>query len=170
MAFLYTLLADLKLMSVDMLIIDEKPQISLQRKSDVGTNLFIGNLDPDVDEKIVYDTFSTFGGTASNPMTLLKLTWNHQDVILCCSLKHQPVFMFANQAGLDMIETTLVALQDIALEKIFDESGICMLAFRNLYNGGHVTYEQAITWKVSDNDNSNNLHCLAFSFVNWSFV
>jgi len=31
--------------------------------------------------------------------------------------------MFANQAGLDMLETTLVALQDIALEKIFDESG-----------------------------------------------
>ncbi|KAF3515943.1 hypothetical protein DY000_02060895 [Brassica cretica] len=36
---------------------------------DVGTNLFIGNLDPDVDEKIVYDTFSTFGGIDSNPMT-----------------------------------------------------------------------------------------------------
>ena len=31
--------------------------------------------------------------------------------------------MFANQAGLDMLETTLVALQDITLEKIFDESG-----------------------------------------------
>ena len=80
--------------------------------------------------------------------------------------------MFANQAGLDMLETTLVALQDITLEKIFDESGrkalcsdfaklmqqvtkqtghkimsatliclvstgICVLAFRNLfvYNG-----------------------------------
>nr|VDD61554.1 unnamed protein product [Brassica oleracea] len=87
-------------------------------------------------------------------------------------LQPQPVFMFANQAGLDMLETTLVALQDIALEKIFDESGICVLAFRNLfvYNGGHVTYEQAVTWKVSDNDNNNNLHCLAFSFVNWSFV
>ncbi|CAF2057692.1 unnamed protein product [Brassica napus] len=120
---------------------------------DVGTNLFIGNLDPDVDEKIVYDTFSTFGGIDSNPMP-------------------QPVFMFANQAGLDMLETTLVALQDIALEKIFDESGICVLAFRNLfvYNGRHVTYEQAVTWKVFDNDNNNNLHCLAFSFVNWSFV
>ncbi|KAG2251699.1 hypothetical protein Bca52824_081835 [Brassica carinata] len=38
-------------------------------------------------------------------------------------LHPQPVFMFANQAGLDMLETTLVALQDIALEKIFDESG-----------------------------------------------
>lgn len=34
-----------------------------------------------------------------------------------------PVFTFANQAGLDMLETTLVALQDITLEKIFDEQG-----------------------------------------------
>lgn len=34
-----------------------------------------------------------------------------------------PVFIFANQAGLDMLETTLVSLQDIALDKIFDESG-----------------------------------------------
>ena len=35
----------------------------------------------------------------------------------------QPVFTFANQAGLDMLETTLVALQDITLDKIFDEAG-----------------------------------------------
>lgn len=28
---------------------------------DVGANLFIGNLDPEVDEKILYDTFSSFG-------------------------------------------------------------------------------------------------------------
>lgn len=34
-----------------------------------------------------------------------------------------PVFTFANQAGLDMLETTLVALQDITLDKIFDDSG-----------------------------------------------
>lgn len=34
-----------------------------------------------------------------------------------------PVFTFANQAGLDMLETTLVALQDITLEKIFDDHG-----------------------------------------------
>lgn len=33
-----------------------------------------------------------------------------------------PVFTFANQAGLDMLETTLVALQDITLEKIFDNN------------------------------------------------
>lgn len=34
-----------------------------------------------------------------------------------------PVFTFANQAGLDMLETTLVALQDIMLDKTLDDSG-----------------------------------------------
>ncbi|RLM93617.1 homeobox-leucine zipper protein ATHB-15-like [Panicum miliaceum] len=29
-----------------------------------------------------------------------------------------PVFTFTNQLGLDMLETTLVALQDITLEKL----------------------------------------------------
>ena len=32
-----------------------------------------------------------------------------------------PVFIFANHAGLNMLETTLMALQDITLDKIFDE-------------------------------------------------
>lgn len=34
-----------------------------------------------------------------------------------------PVFTFANQGGLDMLETTLVALQDITLERIFNDNG-----------------------------------------------
>jgi len=34
---------------------------SNQRTNDVGANLFIGNLDPEVDEKLLYDTFSAFG-------------------------------------------------------------------------------------------------------------
>lgn len=33
------------------------------------------------------------------------------------------MFTFANQAGLDMLETTLIALQDISLEKILDDDG-----------------------------------------------
>lgn len=33
------------------------------------------------------------------------------------------MFTFANQAGLDMLETSLVNLQDILLEKILDENG-----------------------------------------------
>lgn len=38
-------------------------------------------------------------------------------------LQASPVFTFSNQAGLDMLETTLVALQDIMLDKILDEAG-----------------------------------------------
>lgn len=34
---------------------------------DVGANLFIGNVDPDVDEKLLYDTFSAFGGILQTP-------------------------------------------------------------------------------------------------------
>ncbi|KAL6521510.1 Splicing factor 3B subunit 4 [Orobanche gracilis] len=41
---------------------------SQDKKSvDVGANLFIGNLDPDVDEKTLYDTFSAFGVIVTNP-------------------------------------------------------------------------------------------------------
>ena len=32
-----------------------------KRTQDVGANLFIGNLDPEVDEKMLYETFSNFG-------------------------------------------------------------------------------------------------------------
>ncbi|MQM16601.1 hypothetical protein Taro_049557 [Colocasia esculenta] len=97
-----------------------------------------------------------------------------------------PVFTFANQAGLDMLETTLVALQDITLDKIFDESGRKALCseFAKLMQQGyaylpgpgvclsgmgrHVSFEQAVAWKVLGEDNAE--HCLAFSFINWSFV
>jgi hypothetical protein len=37
--------------------------------------------------------------------------------------QEKPMFTFANKAGLDMLETSLVALQDLTLDKIFDESG-----------------------------------------------
>ncbi|KAL3841082.1 hypothetical protein ACJIZ3_025673 [Penstemon smallii] len=41
---------------------------SQDKKSvDVGANLFIGNLDPDVDEKLLYDTFSALGVIVTNP-------------------------------------------------------------------------------------------------------
>lgn len=32
-----------------------------KRTQEVGANLFIGNLDPDVDEKTLFDTFNSFG-------------------------------------------------------------------------------------------------------------
>ena len=38
-----------------------------QKNLDVGANIFIGNLDPDVDEKLLYDTFSAFGVILQTP-------------------------------------------------------------------------------------------------------
>ncbi|XP_038970519.1 homeobox-leucine zipper protein HOX32-like [Phoenix dactylifera] len=116
---------------------------------------------------------------------LLKLLWHHSDAILCCSLKSSPVFTFANQAGLDMLETTFIALQDITLEKILDDSGRKVLCseFTKIMQQGFaylpagiclssmgrpVSYEQAVAWKVLNEEDSH--HCLAFMFVNWSFV
>ncbi|KAJ7969112.1 Homeobox-leucine zipper protein like [Quillaja saponaria] len=118
---------------------------------------------------------------------ILKQLWHHSDAILCCSVKTNasPVFTFANQAGLDMLETTLVALQDIMLDKILDEAGRKVLCseFSKIMQQGFaylpaglcvssmgrpVSYEQAIAWKVLNDDDSN--HCLAFMFMNWSFV
>ncbi|KAF6167858.1 hypothetical protein GIB67_027636 [Kingdonia uniflora] len=115
----------------------------------------------------------------------LELLWNHPDAVLCCSLKSLPVFTFANQAGIDMLETSLLSLQDITVDKIFDEprqkslcsdfakimqqgfaylpAGICLSTM-----GRHISYEQAVAWKVYGEENT--LHCLAFSFINWSFV
>ncbi|KAL0290324.1 UNVERIFIED_CONTAM: Homeobox-leucine zipper protein ATHB-14 [Sesamum calycinum] len=118
---------------------------------------------------------------------VLKQLWHHADAIMCCSIKTNAsaVFTFANQAGLDMMETTLVALQDIMLEKILDEGGrkILLSEFSKIMQQGFaylpagvcvssmgrpVSYEQAVAWKVLNDDDSN--HCLAFMFMNWSFV
>ena len=38
-----------------------------QRNLDIGANIFIGNLDPEVDEKLLYDTFSAFGVILQTP-------------------------------------------------------------------------------------------------------
>ncbi|XP_064975723.1 homeobox-leucine zipper protein HOX32-like [Musa acuminata AAA Group] len=117
--------------------------------------------------------------------SLLKNLWHHSDAIVCYALKVPSIFNFANQAGLDMLETTNVALQDITLEKILDDSsrkvlnaefpkimqqgfaylpaGICSSSM-----GRPISYEQVVAWKVLNDVDSP--HCLAFMFVNWSFV
>ncbi|KAK4479597.1 hypothetical protein RD792_015117 [Penstemon davidsonii] len=117
--------------------------------------------------------------------SILKALWHQSDAIMCCSMKALPVFTFANQAGLDMLETTLVALQDISLEKIFDDHGrknlcsefpqIMHQGFASLQGGiclssmgRPISYERAVAWKVLNED--DNPHCICFMFVNWSFV
>lgn len=41
-----------------------------RQANDVGANLFIGQLDPDVDEKMLYDTFSAFGFITQTPKVM----------------------------------------------------------------------------------------------------
>lgn len=66
--------------------------------------------------------------------------------VSCFCSQAQPVFIFANQAGLDMLETTLVALQDITLDKIFDESGR-----KALYNDLAKLMQQVLgSWSMLD--------------------
>ncbi|XAR50676.1 hypothetical protein NMG60_11005069 [Bertholletia excelsa] len=115
----------------------------------------------------------------------LKTLWHHTDAIMCCSLKASPIFTFANQAGLDMLETTLIALQDITLEKIFDDHGrktlcsefprIMQQGFACLQGGiclssmgRPISYERAVAWKVLNEEET--AHCICFMFMNWSFV
>lgn len=46
---------------------------------DVGANLFVGNLDPEVDEKLLYDTFSAFGMI----LQVLSSNKNRQEMCRC---------------------------------------------------------------------------------------
>ena len=36
----------------------------------IGANLFVGNLDPEVDEKLLFDSFSAFGAVYGNPKVM----------------------------------------------------------------------------------------------------
>ncbi|CAL5324779.1 unnamed protein product [Camellia sinensis] len=70
--------ADYAIKVLNMIKLYGKPirvnKASQDKKSlDVGANLFVGNLDPDVDEKLLYDTFSAFGVIVTNPKGVLHL-------------------------------------------------------------------------------------------------
>lgn len=47
--------------------VNKAQQPSKARTLEVGANLFVGNLDPEVDEKLLYDTFNAFGVIIGTP-------------------------------------------------------------------------------------------------------
>ncbi|GAB2217702.1 hypothetical protein Droror1_Dr00000906 [Drosera rotundifolia] len=61
---------------------------------------------------------SVADGGSEESLGLAKEDWATQEGIEPVS----PVFTFGNQAGLDMLETTLVTLQDIIPDKVLDEA------------------------------------------------
>ncbi|KAH9623020.1 hypothetical protein KSS87_007498 [Heliosperma pusillum] len=159
--------------------------------SQVGLRSSVGNPEAHTLARWICQSYRCFLGVdllksaGEGGDAVLKSLWQHPDAILCCSLKTMPVFTFGNQAGLDMLETTLVALQDISLEKILDDHGrktlctefpqILQQGFACLQGGiclssmgRPVSYERAVAWKVLNED--ENAHCICFMFMNWSFV
>jgi splicing factor 3B subunit 4 len=79
--------ADYAIQIMSMISLHQKPirvsKSSLDKKTpgstmDVGANLFIGNLDPtDVDEKLLFDTFSAFG-TITRPPKIMRDAMTNQ--------------------------------------------------------------------------------------------
>ncbi|KAG2622130.1 hypothetical protein PVAP13_3NG283000 [Panicum virgatum] len=57
---------------------------------------------------------------AENPLMPF---WKHSDAILCCSLKPPFTLKFANSAGFDILESTMVNIQDMPLEAVLDDEG-----------------------------------------------
>ncbi|KAM0921135.1 hypothetical protein ACQ4PT_007033 [Festuca glaucescens] len=125
---------------------------------------------------------------ANGGESVLQALWHHSSAILCCSLKAMPALTFANQSGLDMLETTLAALQDITLDKVLDDQGRKNLLCADLIasvmeqgfacvqggtcvssQGRPASYEKAVAWKVLD-DASGAAHCICFALLGWSFV
>ena len=59
-----------------------------QKNLDVGANIFIGNLDPEVDEKLLYDTFSAFGVILQTPKVgVVKRRMNLSTFLNLCIIK-----------------------------------------------------------------------------------
>jgi homeobox-leucine zipper protein len=103
-------------------------------------------------------------------------------------MQAMPALTFANQSGLDMLETTLAALQDTTLEKVLDDQGtknlVCADLIANVMEQGFAcvqggtcvssqgrpaSYDKVVAWKVLD-DASGATHCICFAFLGWSFV
>nr|AWD38907.1 class III homeodomain-leucine zipper protein [Cyrtomium guizhouense] len=113
---------------------------------------------------------------------LFQLFWNFQPAVVCCAWKPLPEFIFANNSAVEMFETSLPALREMSLERMFNDgcrktdysqppsflkegfahlpAGVCLTS-----SGRHVSYEHATGWKVITVDQS--VQIAAFLFVNW---
>lgn len=56
-----------------------------KKQLDVGANLFIGNLDENVDERLLYDTFSAFGVMATTAKVRATCLLHMRRVLTCFS-------------------------------------------------------------------------------------
>ncbi|KAH6801686.1 hypothetical protein C2S51_033132 [Perilla frutescens var. frutescens] len=118
--------------------------------------------------------------------SVLEQMQNHQYAILCFSLALSvPVCIYANQAGLDMLETTPDNLQTLSVDRILGssnnlslysvlptitEQGYAMLPPGNtlsVMNRG-VSYGQAVVWQVQAPDGF--VSSLGLAVIDWCFT
>ncbi|KAL0298698.1 UNVERIFIED_CONTAM: Homeobox-leucine zipper protein REVOLUTA [Sesamum radiatum] len=96
-----------------------------------------------------------------------------------------PVCLYANQAGLDLLETTASNVLSLTVDRVlggsnnFSLSSILPTIMQQGYAilppgycisemNRRVSYEQAVVWQVQGSDGS--VPCLALAFLNWSFT
>nr|AIV98134.1 class III HD-Zip protein HDZ1 [Cunninghamia lanceolata] len=129
------------------------------------------------------DLFKT--GNSANCDIIFRAFWNHQDAIVCCASKNIPEYVFANQAGLHMLEITEDSLPGLPWEKTIPESEK-EIAYKDLFQvlhqgyayipagvrvsskGRAVAFERAVAWDVLDGN--SNTDFVAIMFMNWSFL
>ncbi|PIN01073.1 hypothetical protein CDL12_26423 [Handroanthus impetiginosus] len=114
-----------------------------------------------------------------------ELIQHHPYAILYFSFTSLPMCLYANQAGLNMLETTTNSLVSLTVDKMLSGSTNVTLSsiLPTIMQQGYtiippafflseksrcVTYEQGVVWHVQGPDGS--IHGLAFAFVNWSFI
>ncbi|KAI3470468.1 hypothetical protein Pfo_027131 [Paulownia fortunei] len=108
---------------------------------------------------------------------------HHQYAILCFSFTSVPVCLYANQAGLNMLETTPDNLQTLTVDRVLGGNLSLLSVLPTIMQQGYailppghcisvmnrcVSYEQVVVWRVQAPDGSP--HCLALAFINWSFI
>lgn len=83
----------------------------------MGANLFIGNLDPEVDEKLLYDTFSAFGVILQTPKVRMhfRTVWRESTLFLLQIMRdvesgNSKGYAFINFANFDGSDTALEAM------------------------------------------------------------
>ncbi|XP_057784620.1 homeobox-leucine zipper protein REVOLUTA-like isoform X2 [Salvia miltiorrhiza] len=117
--------------------------------------------------------------------SVLEQMQSHPYAILCFSLASVPVCIYANLAGLTMLETTPDNLQALSVDRILGSSynlslysvlptilqqGYAMLPpgyTLSVMNRG-VSYGQAVVWQVQASDGSVN--GLGLAFIDWCFT
>ncbi|KAK4430906.1 Homeobox-leucine zipper protein REVOLUTA [Sesamum alatum] len=124
-----------------------------------------------------------FGCNCPSTDSLLELIQHHHYAILCFAFTSLPACLYANQAGLDMLETTTNNLLSLTVDRILGGGSNMSSILPTITQQGYailppgycisemnrwVSYEQAVVWQVHGSDGS--VPCLALVFMNWSFT